>query len=394
MLDRVARTLFLSVVIEILVGGGGRLTAIGPISLRMIFFAAALVITLIQVVNGKTISLEYWRMELFFLVIILIGICVAWLSENPVKSVFEDVKPLSYFLALPFFALSIEGIETERVSRLVRQCAVAIAIVFLIILALLNTGIIPFHTFYNATLSTQEFFYRGELSFFYKGFLFLGVGSIFFAFSDKKAKYAFFTLLILAITASVTRGLLFSLALTYAAYFFRNKPIYYTVASVLFAILIAVAGNSFTFKVSEWIDSKNNADTSALPNSSLFGDRNYSDAGRFQQMHEVKDRITFPSFIFGHGFGQGIPSRPVHMEISYLEIFHKQGIIGLSFWVFLFLTITKKYKKAEPSPTADAYFYSSLFTFIQSLTNQYINNPIGIAMLLLSLVSLDKLKKQ
>jgi hypothetical protein len=80
------------------------------------------------------------------------------------------------------------------------------------------------------------------------------------------------------------------------------------------------------------------------------------------------------------------------MEISYLEIFHKQGLIGLAFWASLAGAIFHQYLQAGPSAETDAFFYSSLFIFIESLTNQYINNPIGMSILLLSLVCLYKLR--
>jgi hypothetical protein len=128
-------------------------------------------------------------------------------------------------------------------------------------------------------------------------------------------------------------------------------------------------------------------------NENLLGDRSTSDAGRIVQVEEVAERITVLSVLIGHGFGMGIPARPVHMEISYLEIFHKQGIIGLLFWGVLLFMLIKKYMAAVPSQMGDAFFFSSVFVFFQSLTNQFINNPIGLSITLLSLVALDHLKK-
>ena len=65
---------------------------------------------------------------------------------------------------------------------------------------------------------------------------------------------------------------------------------------------------------------------SGSPNEKLLGDRSQSDAGRIAQIKEVISMTSVLSSFIGNGFGIGIPSRPVHMEISYLEIFHKQGI--------------------------------------------------------------------
>jgi len=67
-------------------------------------------------------------------------------------------------------------------------------------------------------------------------------------------------------------------------------------------------------------------------------------------------------------------------------------LTGLIFWGSLAGTILVQYRKAIASPAANAFFFSALFIFVESLTNQYINNPIGMSMLLLSLVCLYKLK--
>ena len=54
-------SLLLSVMLfEIMLGGGGRLTAWGPISLRMILFGMALLTTFILLLRGQKISKEYW----------------------------------------------------------------------------------------------------------------------------------------------------------------------------------------------------------------------------------------------------------------------------------------------------------------------------------------------
>jgi hypothetical protein len=81
------------------------------------------------------------------------------------------------------------------------------------------------------------------------------------------------------------------------------------------------------------------------------------------------------------------------MEISYLEIFHKQGILGLIFWSYVFTLLVKRYLSAKKTDVAHAFFYGTLFVFFQSLTNQFINNPIGLSMLLVTLVVLDVLRK-
>ena len=206
-------------------------------------------------------------------------------------------------------------------------------------------------------------------------------------------------ILLIAILFTVTRGFWLALLATYAVYYFTKSTSskVKSFAFVVLAIGIVAGGKALVGKTSQLIDEvrSDRIETSGTPpKSTLLGDRNYSDEGRLQQIKEVATQVTFGSALWGHGFGNGVTSRPVHMEISYLEILHKQGLPGLALWAGLLWLLITKYNAAQPGGLRDAFFFSSLFTFIQSLTNQYINNPIGLSMILLSLVCLDVLRKR
>jgi hypothetical protein len=379
------------IIVELCLGGGGRLTATGPVSLRMVLFAVALVLTILRLLQGERLPKFYYFLIGIFCFIILFGIVVGIINQNNPKLIWEDVKPLLYFLILPFFSLAINKNEIVSIERIIRLCSIILVICFFVLLILIHSRVLPFLSFYETTLKTEEFFYRGELSFFYKGFLFLGIGAILYFFSDKKNRGLLIALFALSIIISVTRGLLVSASITLSIYFLNSRKKYLASFTLSFAVMVGILGNDFTFYVSQLIDS--HAKGYSLSNSSpnLFGDRGYSDTGRLEQIKEVAERISFSAALIGHGFGAGIPSRPVHMEISYLEIFHKQGLVGLSFWLILGVVIFHKYGKLRQTTRGDAFFYTAVFVCLQSFTNQYLNNPIGMSMVLLSLVCLDKL---
>ena len=121
--------------------------------------------------------------------------------------------------------------------------------------------------------------------------------------------------------------------------------------------------------------------------------RESGDQLRVLTIEQVVDRITPFSFLFGHGFGNGVPIREVHMEMSYLEIFHKQGIIGLSFWTYLLYSICRYYKQVvgKYRRIAGAFFISASLIYVQSLFNPYLNNPIGMSTVLLAYFSCRRL---
>lgn len=393
-MNRAGRILLTVILAEIVLGGGGRLTAVGPLSLRMVLFSLAMGWSVYFFARGRRLKREFWGILLLFFAVSALAWTRGLLAGAPRSSWWEDVKPLLYFLILPFFDFIIDIREPVRISHTVRSCSVLLAILFLITLILIHLKIFSFPDFYRMTFPTQEFFFRGEVTFFYKGFLFLGIGFIFFFFSDHPRRRAFMMLLFAAVLLSVTRGLVFALALTFVVYFISKTNYRKTVLALFVAIAVLAAGNYLVTRGSRILDLLTSAPAeNRLPDSTLLGDRNYSDNGRLTQIKEVLAATTGSSFLLGHGFGVGVPSRPVHMEIAYLEIFHKQGVIGLAFWTVLLWVIFRKFREAENTPLANSFFFCTLFIYIQSLTNQYINNPIGLSFLLLSMVCLDRLRK-
>ena len=400
-MNRFAKILFLILFAELAIGGGGRLFSFGPVTLRMILFAVALLVSAVFIVKGRKISNETKEILIFFLITIGIGIIVGVVNDSMQQRWWEDVKPLLYFLILPFFEFVINDKKTiEQSTSIIKISALIQAFAFFVVLILIHSGAIPFLNFYYRVLPTQEFFFRGEITFFYKGFLFLCLGFLMVYLMRGKYRTAFLIILSLAILMTLTRGFWLALCLTLCTYYAQRARKFRSAIFVVAALVILVFSQPIISFVSRTVDKIVSHEKKGPLNEKLLGDRSYSDAGRFTQIQEVAERVTLTSFFVGHGFGNGIPSRDIHMEISYLEILHKQGIVGLSFWAFIFWLLVKNYRKGLriSSPNADsalrnAVFYAALFVFFQSITNQYMNNPIGLSVILFSLVSLRVLKE-
>jgi hypothetical protein len=388
MADRITKIVYTLMIAELCIGGGGRFTAWGPVSLRMVLFSAAMVIVMISILNGKTFPREDVKLILFFFATTSLGLVVGLVNGAETRFWWEDVKPLLYFLALPFFSLAIRT-EADIVwtGRIIKFASIVLAVAFIALILLIYLNLLPFEKVYAANLHWEEFFFRGRLTLFYKGLLYLCIGILFFFFVGMKPNYLPIVLLSLAVGLSFTRGFVVALCLTFSFYFFYRNTLAKAFFFLIFSLILGFYGRQIISTASQWVNS------SVTYNPNLLGDRQYSDDQRLIQFKEVIGQTTLSSAVVGHGFGRGVPSRPIHMEISYMEFFQKQGLIGLAFWGFMAWTMWKRYRTAEPSGQADAFFLSGAFVFLQSATNQYVNNPIGMAMVLLSLVSLDKLKR-
>lgn len=387
------------ILLELILGGGGRFTVFGPVSLRMVLFGVAILYTIYRVWRGDRIGIQYSGLILLFVVITVFSMLLGLSGEAANTLVFEDVKPLSFFLILPFFVLTINDPDTlVKISKLIIYGALTLSITYLITLVLVNTGIIPFKAFYTLTAPTEELFYRGELAFFYKGFIFLCIGLIFIYFRKPKHWAVLACIIVLAIILTFTRGFILALLLTALVYLMLEHTSLRLRLLVLPLLLVSAAiigfkGNDIYAGISRTIyeSELKPGFTRDFKPENLLGNRDFSNSERKKQLDQVLERTTLSSSLIGHGFGLGVPVRPVHMEISYLEIFHKQGILGLLFWGLIFFMLTKRYFSASRKYAAlsSAFYFGALFIFFQSMTNQYFNNPIGMSFILVALVSLD-----
>ena len=219
----------------------------------------------------------------------------------------------------------------------------------------------------------------GEVGrFAYSGAVFIGIAIVLLMFKKKRSAKvgAFFLFLCLMFVAS--RGLFLTLALTAFCHTWIARISTIRKLGLSFVvILLAAACLPLLF--------------------SLAGDRTASDSTRLDTLSQVFEQINPESTIVGHGFGIGVPERPEHMEIVYLEIFHKQGALGLLWWIVLIGMLVARFKGVlGTGDTALAYslFLVALFVLLESATNPYLNNPVGMYPFLISFVALGVLTQR
>ena len=180
-------------------------------------------------------------------------------------------------------------------------------------------------------------------------------------------------LIYLSIVLTLSRGLILMTSIVYIFYIlFISKKKWLKFFLFLFGII------AFIYLLPVYLEA--------------IGDKSASDQVRIDTFDQVIDRINIFTIFIGQGFGNGVPIRPERMEISYLEIFHKQGILGLSFWVILlFLNFYLCHKIKKHREIALAFVLSVCFVYLQSFTNPFVNNPIGISIITLSIVCMYKM---
>jgi hypothetical protein len=370
------KLLFTLIFFELVVGGSGHYLEIGPGTFRMVLYSFAIILAFVYSLINNTIDKNVFVILVLFSCMLLLASFIGWSNGAKSELILEDLKPLIFAYILLFFKIAIKDIsDILRIIKIIKVGSLIMGGIYVLVLLLMLSGKINPLTFYKQQSEIGELIFKSEILFIYKGFLYLCIGFLFFLLSKGKSSLFAAIFLLGCIVLTLMRGfILFTILISLYYIYFINKNIRIKWLILFISFSLFIYALPILFEV--------------------LGDKSDSDGMRFIQISEVIDDISPFSMIFGHGFGVGTESRPVHMELSFLEIFHKQGLIGLTSWVGIYLFIFWQYSRIK----IDYYKYlalpfllSVIFIVLQSFTNPFMNNPIGLSMILITIVVYSKL---
>lgn len=359
-----------------LMGSGQDLNVVGSLTLRMLNFVVAVAISIYLFVRSDEFPKVILGFILADVISMVIAFMLAYIFDSEPDYLMVDFKPLTYFyIVLFFYYMMTSELMVKRVLDILLLCVKIMTVLYLIYMTVTDVlGIINMHGYYYQTVDDSgSFMFRGVgSSLFYKGFVYLPIGALGFF---RRKQYVWMALTILAVYFTYTRGLYILLAFGLLAYYLKTHEVnIYKIVGLMLVFLLL-------YEVAEVLEIFN-FDESYLEN------REESDSVRLITMEQVFDRITWWSLLIGHGFGQGVPERAAHMEISYLDIFHHQGLLGLAFWIALLIAILKYGNSVVEKYREEAAFFmtAAMMIYLQSCFNPYINNSIGMSIVLLAFV--------
>lgn len=411
------------VLLELILGGGGRWISFGPLSPRMLLFGFVLLTLSVQLIRGKWHwKLSYLPLLLTFFSITAFSACWGWYRGASTTAIFTDVKPLLFWVNLAYLAYVFRDLEQlQNLKSLFKWSTFSLAAAYLILLVFWQQAWIDGDKMFSLLSRSEEFSFRGNLGFFYKGFVFLPIGMFFWFQESGKRKYFIILSIYLAILFTFTRGFWAVLFLIQLIYTIGFQPKNYRNWVVLAFMVLSLNATGYYvanqpkayFPGQEGGEIQHNAEKLKQPLSETekkisgafkqgFEHRDASMIDRFVQIRQVGQAVSPLTLVLGHGLGHGVESRPIHMEISYLEVFHKQGLLGLGLWIGLFIALLGRYYKAcgqqlkavNVRSDSFVFFVSACFMFGISVLNPFINSPMGLGMLALSMVVLDNLAKK
>lgn len=383
---KLSKLYFLILLIEIFLGGAGRLITIGPLTLRMYLFTGGIFVIVSLLFVGYRLSSLSKVIISCFTVIYLSAILLGLFNNADITLLLGDAKMASFFYIYPLFDLVIrEDLIVNRIVFLLKSASILMAILYIATFFLLYIEVINLKDLYEMLSKEEyadEFGFRGveNGAFIYKGFAYMCMGFFFHFFSKKSLPNTLIIIVILiAIVATLTRGFILTILIILLPYiivkFIRERKFMILLISIISLFYIAF------ITIPIFVET--------------LGDKSDSDLIREIQLVEVADRMSFVSIFTGHGYGIGVPIREGHFEMTYLEIFHKQGIIGLIFWFgMLGLTTQLYFKKKKNLFYSNDFFCAVLFLYIQSASNPFLINSIGLTMLFITITYFNNVLRE
>jgi|GEM_PF-2089690 len=374
------RFLFLIFVIELFVGGGGRLLSFGPVTARMILFSLCLISYFLLFTKKQRhsgLTLASILVGLFFLTHFH-AVGFGLLNGKNTELVISEFQQVIFWICAPFIAYMMREPEmVEKISRILVRCAIFLSASYILLLALILSGVVNPIAFYEVSSQSGEFFFRTESLFFYKGFVYIAIGILFTVALQEKHWQLLALVLSLTLVLTLTRGFLLSasIAIILMIWSQRRWGLMYLIAC------LAVLASVLVFGYLPSLD------------DSLEANRLDSSNQRLEDMSFILSNIDLSTFLFGQGYGSLINDRQ-NIENTFLWALWKLGVFGVLFWFVPLLVCSFYYYKirsAVKSKVAAAYYFGVVLIYLQTATNPYLNNPIGLSYVIISIFALRTL---
>lgn len=376
------KVLLILIVLELSLGGGGRLFSIESAFPRMVLFGLGLVFTAMALFNREKVPREFVLLTAAFVVLSSISTLISALENQPVLAAYKDFRPLAYFLLLPFFAITIRSVkDVLLVGRILKFSALTLAILYLIVMTTWKLGVVTTMQMFewlNPTQSIQaEFLFRGDTTFFFKASLYVGVGVFFYIVGKNRNWRGMVLMLLLAVALTMTRGMWLAVFMVLAAWAFFCAAD--RLKGALLAVGLLLVGVMGVVLINETLPS-------AVQSNAIRTNDLRALLGITWQWWEV---------LLGRGLGADVLGRPA-IEITYVNVFFKQGMAGILFWFLpaIYLTLQMRFiRDAELRSLAMPYFMSAAFVYVVSFTNPFLTNPLGMPVVMIAMVAVRVIRQ-
>lgn len=363
--------------LELFVGGSGQVFKIFQISFRQILFVLILLIFIFDLITNKVkLTVNFISLNILFILLgVLLSSILGLISSHDARIIIKDVTPMLYFLLyFPLHAYFLKyEVTYEYVLKILVHSTVIMSIALIITFMILNIAfggdLYIFREVIEQTIGKDVFWFRSNGFVFYPGLVYSLVAAILLfgklvAFRKLTIYETFaLSLSILALVISMTKGLILSLAIGFLLLIFTKKTTVLVKMSSIFLCTIITLILFSLFDFSRFTDLGNDSGTST----------------RIKTIEE-STKVINENILLGNGYGTELPTKKFHQENSFIDIVVEQGLLGLFLYLTLFTYIFIRRKQNIDLTIA------MLAVALMSLTNPYINNPLGIGLIILTLI--------
>ncbi|WP_426408196.1 hypothetical protein [Bradyrhizobium ganzhouense] len=435
-IDLVARpavgtSLLIIVVVELALGGNGYLVQLGPLRLRELLFVLCMIWSAAALLSRPEArpAAAIWGLLALFVAVTGFDVLLGFLNDNfkdgiainygaqlivdpsPRSAVIGELKPLSYFAMLLFFVTAIRSrFQVTIVVTVLMLAGLLLATVYLFTLATVHLGLIPYATVYDHLEASDEFIFRMAypgapfVGFFYKGMYYACVAGILLMLDPFKTTKALALVVILAVGLALTRSLTVAvgacIVLGIAWGPWRQRALLTGQLLVLVVVAFAAFKTESTQLQAQFDALKNESTQLHAPerksedkrSAPMFDLSRHTDDNRLFDVDFVKQRLNPVTLVIGHGLGAKI-GRRTKIELTYLEVLYKQGLVGLTFWLSLLAYCAWLYSRvpAANKTLGRALLLCSLFFFISTAANTVLTGSIGQGMVFIAIACLSVL---
>jgi len=419
--ETIEKILLVIVLLDLALGGNGYLVKIGPLRLREVLFVLCIVWVALRLtcVNPIRLDLPLVYAFMFFVAVTAFGAIFGYLMGNRLGAIIAELKPLSYFPMFLFFLVALRSRkDVTLTARILVICGMLLALLYILLLLSAKFGLIAYSTIFNSLHLSDEFIFRHILDnqapfvgFFYKGMFYVCIAALLVIFDPYRITKLLAAVAVTAVAMTMTRSLWVALAacILAGAVLDRNRrrlPFALGAFALLSVVaLFALQAERNLAELAPAAVRHQPIETSPRPpetrgqagqSSTMRNvERSAGDSNRIADIEFVMTRMDISTALVGRGLGAPIRGLD-RIEMNYFEILYKQGLLGLSVWVFLLAYLFRLYL-AVPAETKEfglSFFLSGLFVFFATATNTFLTGSIGMAVVFISLAGLLVLARE
>lgn len=441
------KTLLVVVLLDLALGGNGYLIQIGGVRLRVILYVVCMAWAILRLTRIEPVRPPaplIW-ISILFAAVTAFGTARGYFAGHRMEAIVAELKPLSYFPMLFCFLVSIRSREDlGLVARVLVAGGMAVALLYLMVLLIAAAGLVPRYNIWQFLRVSDEFIFRHDpfVGFFYKGTFYVCVAALFLLFDPFRSTKILAAIALVSVAMTLTRGPCIATVVCMMAGIvlgrkWKQAPMLVVQSAVLLTVLFFAQRAETDPPVvsspppaAERHDPAANTTESLTTGASTAARDTTSGQGKAQPAERAKDEcpqdslcgklrssletitragdnirgddlrhtiqeLDFSMAAIGRGLGAPIRGRD-RIEMTYVEVFYKQGLPGLLAWLALFLYSFHLYRKV-PGETKNfglVFFLTSLFVFVETASNTLLTGSIGMAVVFISIASLLVLARE